>query len=231
MLCAAYAVWRACALVPLRAVVLFLRPNRFRSLSDEPAYIRNLRALTRADPTFEHLEALEKELYASASARATAVMFGSFVEVALERLLASKMRPLNSKDRKQVFEYEGAVGTFASKTVIAYAMKFIGPVTRADLDLIRFLRNEFAHSRIPFDFQTPEVAEVCKHLQFPELPGSLIPHGYLSRVADDELATATDRTAPKTRFILACHSLSYRMILETHGPREGDMALPEPILP
>jgi hypothetical protein len=51
-------------------------------------------------------------------------MFGSFVEVALERLLASVMRSdLNSKDRRQLFEYEGAVGSFSSKTIMAYALK------------------------------------------------------------------------------------------------------------
>jgi hypothetical protein len=200
-------------------------------LADEPAYLRNLRALTRADPTFEHLEALEKELYASASDRATAVMFGSFVEVALERLLSSKMRQLNSKDRKRVFEYEGALGTFASKTVVAYALQLLGPVTRSDLDLVRFLRNEFAHSRMPFNFQTLEVAEVCKHLKYPELAGSFIPHGYLNRVSDESLKTAVDRNSPKTRFIIACHNLSYRMIYATHGAQAGDTVFEEPVLP
>ena len=87
-------------------------------MTDEPAYMRNLRAITRADPKLEHLEALEQELYASTSSRATVVMFGSFVETSLERLLASVLREnLNSRDRKQIFEYEGAMGTFSSKIV------------------------------------------------------------------------------------------------------------------
>jgi hypothetical protein len=123
-------------------------------MADEPTFIRQLRALTRAEPNFSHIEALEQELYASGSDRATAVMFGSFLEVNLERFLFKQMRPdLNSKDRRQLFEYEGALGTFSSKIVVAYALELIGPVTRADLDLIRFLRNEFAHPAFPSNSQ------------------------------------------------------------------------------
>jgi hypothetical protein len=93
---------------------------------------------------------------------------------------------LNSRDRRQLFEFEGALGTFSSKIVVAYALRLIGPVTRADLDLIRFLRNEFAHSRIPFGFTTPEVRAVCDRFKIVDLPGNLIPHGYSSRVPDEE---------------------------------------------
>jgi hypothetical protein len=193
-------------------------------MSNEPAYLRNLRNLMRADPTLAQLEALERELYASGSDRTTSVMLGSFVETNLQRLLASVMRDdLDSKDRRQLFEYEGAVGSFSSKIVVAYALKLIGPTTRSDLDLIRFLRNTFAHSRIPFDFDTPEVRAVCDQLKIVELPGSTIPHMYLHRIPDRNRDDIAD---PKTRFISACHSLSYRMLVKRDGPKAGDYAFP-----
>lgn len=195
---------------------------------DEPAYIKKLRAITRTEPTIEHLEALEAELYTSGSDRATVVMFGSFVEDHLGRLLASIMRPdLNSKDRQQIFEFEGAVGTFSSKIVMAYALKLIGPITRSDLNLVRFLRNEFAHSRMPFGFRTPEVRAVCSHLQIIDLPGTHIPFGYLNRVSHEDLKAAHDKTDPKTRFISTCHNLSYRMSVKRDGPRAGDQVFPD----
>jgi hypothetical protein len=76
-----------------------------------------------------------------------------FLEANLERLLSKAMRQdLNSRDRRNLFEFEGAVGTFSSKIIVAYALRLIGPTTRGDLDLSRFLRNEFAHSRIRFGF-------------------------------------------------------------------------------
>ena len=133
---------------------------------------------------------------------------------------------LSSKDKRQLFEYEGAVGTFASKIVVAYALKLIGPVTRSDIDLVRFLRNEFAHSRMPFNFKTPEVSAVCDELKIVDFPSSIIPHGYLSRVSDKELKSAIDKADPRTRFVTPCHHLSYRMLVAIHGPREGDQAFP-----
>jgi len=196
-------------------------------MAEEPAYIRNIRAIIRADPQLTDLEALERELYTSGSDRATAVMFGSFVEVALERLLASVMRSdLNSKDKRQLFEYEGAVGSFSSKTIMAYALKLIGSTTRSDLDWIRLLRNAFAHSRMPFDFGTPEVRAVCDQLKIVDFPESQIPYGYLNRISDGKLKGAPDITDPKTRFISTCHNISYRMLVKRDGPKEGDFVFP-----
>jgi hypothetical protein len=74
-----------------------------------------------------------------------------------------------------------ATGNSYLHGVVAYAFKLIGSITRADLDLIKFLRNEFAHSRLPFDFKTPEVRAVCDQLKIVEVPGITIPHGYISR--------------------------------------------------
>ncbi len=79
-------------------------------------------------------------------------MFGSFVETALESLFRKVLREdLNSDDRGKIFGYDGSIGTFSSKIVVAYGLKLIGTTSRRDLDLIRVLRNEFAHSRMPFN--------------------------------------------------------------------------------
>jgi hypothetical protein len=195
-------------------------------MASEPAYIRNFRKLSRTEPTFAHIEELERALYASTNDRATVVLFGSFVEANLQRLLTKPMRNLNSTDTKAVFEYDGVVGTFSAKITLAYALALIGPTTRFDLDLIRFLRNEFAHSRMSFGFGTSEVKAVCDQFKIVDLPGSTIPSGYISRAADGTREMVTDIREPKTRFIATCHSISYRMLVARHGPREGDFVFP-----
>jgi hypothetical protein len=198
-------------------------------MADEPAYIRNLRTLSRADPKIENLEALEHEMYTSGSDRARAVLLGSLVEDHLERLIASKMRDdLNSPDRKRLFEYDGVVSSFSSKIIIAYAMKFIGPITKFDLDLIRTLRNAFAHSRISFDFEAPEVRAVCDQLKPPDLPESVSPFPLLETWArygnmpSEDMRWAVDGTHPKTRFISTCHNAVVRMNIGRLGFRPGD---------
>jgi hypothetical protein len=193
-------------------------------MATEPAHIKRLRELTRAEPELKHVENLEKELYASGSDRSTVVLFGSFVETQLRRLLVSRIRnALNSNDRGLLFGNNGVISTFSSKIIVAYVFKIIGKTTRSDLDNIRVLRNEFAHSRIPFGFTTAEVREVCSKLRIVDLPDSSnVPHGYLMRAPDGQFLVATDMSDPKTRFISTCHNISYRMRVATDGPKEGD---------
>jgi len=180
------------------------------------AAITALRTFTRSDPIVndrETLEALEKEIF-NTSDRVTAVMLGAAVETALERLLASRMRQnLNRTERDQLFGFEGAVGTFSAKIIIAYAMRIIGPITYSDLKLIKELRNQFAHSRIAFDFQTPQVVAVCNELKIPKLPDSS--DSFKSRIG-------MEKSASWMLFVSACHNIAYRMLVKREGPKEGD---------
>jgi hypothetical protein len=185
-----------------------------------PAATKALTAFTRNDSIIndrEALEIVEKELFYT-SDRVTAVMLASFVETALERLLASRMRDdLNSSQRERLFGFEGVVGTFSAKIMIAYAMKIIGPITYSDLNLIKLLRNEFAHSRRAFNFQTPEVVAVCKELKIPKLQDSSTSFGWLRRIKTDE------KPASWLLFVSACHNIAYRMRVKREGIREGDV--------
>jgi len=144
--------------------------KRTTAPAGQRAAIKALRTFAQGDPVVNDrgmLETLEKELF-NTSDRVTAVMLGAHVETALEKLLVSRMRGnLNSDGRSRLFGFEGVVGTFSAKIIVAYATKIIGPITYSDLNLIKELRNQFAHSRRPFDFQTPEVVAVCNQLRSP----------------------------------------------------------------
>jgi len=169
-----------------------------------PPVIKALRALTRGDPTVnndrEALEALEKELFYT-SDRVTAVMLGALVETALEKLLVSQMH-----FRRDL--------TSSEKINIAHEKMIIGPVTRSDLYFIKELRNEFAHSRRPFDFQTPQVVAVCNELKVPHLDDSSDP--FKSRIG------AEAKSKSWMLFVSACHNIAYRMLVKREGPKEGD---------
>jgi hypothetical protein len=188
-----------------------------------PAATKALTAFTRSDPLVndsDDMEILLKELF-NTSGRVTAVMLGAHVETALERLLASCMRgDLNSDQRNRLFGFEGAVGTFSAKIIVAYAMKLIGPITYSDLNLIKLLRNEFAHSRRTFDFRTPEVVAVCNELKVPRLQDS-------SDSFQWRIGTEEQKPESWMLFVSACHNIAYRMlvkrkVLRGEGPKEGD---------
>jgi len=181
-------------------------------MADAPAYIREFKKLLKGDVNAATLANLEAELY-GASDRARAVLLASFVENALERYLKSKLRPtFLSADYRHLFGIEAPLGTFSAKIRVVYAFNWCGPDTRHDLDLIRELRNGFAHSRNSFEFVTPEVAAMCRELRAPDAPGSFIPHSYLATVDHEKLGEASDKSHPRTRFLSACHTISERLL-------------------
>jgi hypothetical protein len=176
--------------------------QRVTTVTATPPAIKALRAFARGDPIVkdrEALEALENELFKT-SDRVTAVMLGALVEAALEKLLASRTH--HRRDR-----------TFAEKIDIAHAAKIIGPITRSDLYFIKELRNAFAHSRQPFDFQTPQVVAVCNELKVPHLQDSS--DSFKSRVG-------IDKSESWMLFVSACHNIAYRLFVKRDGPMEGD---------
>ena len=137
-------------------------------MPSDPAYIRNVRRFAQDSPTAADLPQLEAELYGS-SDRASAVMLASITEAALEVFLRSKVRlSFNAGDMRLLFDFSGILGSFGAKITAAYAFNWFGPETRHDLDLIRVMRNEFAHSRKSFGFTDDPVAAVCKQLKSPD---------------------------------------------------------------
>ncbi|WP_374634605.1 hypothetical protein [Ferrovibrio sp.] len=175
-------------------------------------YIQELIAYGLGDPTHKDLKSLRSEIY-NGSDRSCAIVFGSFVEISLIRFLKTKTRPSTHED---IFDYRGPLGTFSSKIRMAYSLNFIGPKTHSDLDKIRHLRNTFAHSRLPLKFKTPVVKRVCDLLYYPDIEDVYVPFDFLDKVGRNRLKAATDKTNPRTRFIITCYEMSGRM-LEARG--------------
>jgi len=184
-------------------------------MAKEPAYIRALREYANDWMTSLDFPAHQDELW-SASDRAFALLHSINVENALHRLFEAKLRQgLNSTDRKRLYGSEGILSNFSSKIALAYALELIGPVTRDDLNLIRFIRNTFAHSRRPLSFDLQVVGDACAHLQFPDRP-----HGYKflgpgGREADGDHA---DLTNAKTRYRLTCQRIEMGISNLLHPP-------------
>jgi hypothetical protein len=193
-------------------------------MADDPKYIKDFKTLWRSEPLTEEDEAaVEREAYVRGNDRATVIMFGSYVERSLNYVLLHAMRQdLNSDARKRLFEYEGSLGLFSAKIITAYAFKLIGPICLHDLDLVRLLRNGFAHSRMHFNFTTPQVSAICQHLSLIERADSILPPSYMGAISDDDLKEAADKSHPRTRFVATCHELVHRMSVARRLPQPGD---------
>ncbi|MFA4994877.1 MAG: hypothetical protein WC521_06200 [Bdellovibrionales bacterium] len=106
-----------------------------------------------------------KQLKRERSDRAIILMCSSFVDCSLKASIATKIP--NKDMALSLFEDGGPLQNLAAKIKMAETMNLFGPATRQNLDIIRTIRNAFAHSLSVKSFKTPEVAKACKALILP----------------------------------------------------------------
>ncbi len=175
-----------------------------------PRYLKAFKDLLASSPGFADLPEIELESYGNKSDRAAVILQASIVENILQGTIEKKTRPLSRDLRERLFEGNGPLSSFANKINVAYALGVFADVFRHDLDLIRELRNGFAHTRHPTTFSTPQVAEVCRCLKLPDnLQLSVVPDSYYAYF----LQKVADQAHPRTRFTVACHTISAHLLV------------------
>lgn len=104
------------------------------------------------------LDSLNKE-----SERGAVLVSGSYIEEQLREILAAFML---SEDRvARLFEgYNAPLGTFSSRATAAYGLALITEIEFDECNVIRKIRNEFAHNhRASFD--DSRVIDLCANLR------------------------------------------------------------------
>jgi hypothetical protein len=134
----------------------------------------SLRDLGKLPPSDDELGETWAEIERQ-SHRASAVLAGALVEAALQFALYTHFVFLSKLEMEGLFDYPAPLASFDAKIRIAYAIGLYGPVVRHDLDIVRKVRNGFAHAQRPLTFETPQIArEVAKGRYLPlirdELP-------------------------------------------------------------
>lgn len=96
------------------------------------------------------------------SDRGAALLAGSFVEHSLGTYLRSKM--VNPEKANELFDGAGPLATFSQRIAIGYAFGFLPEEQKIDLELIRRIRNHFAHHPMETSFQTSEIQQRASQL-------------------------------------------------------------------
>lgn len=94
--------------------------------------------------------------------RSVAIVASSVAENALERVVRARMTVTRRALADSLFGLRGPLSDFNGKIQVAEAFGFIAPALAADLQLIRRIRNAFAHAATDISFVTPEVASAMK---------------------------------------------------------------------
>jgi len=98
--------------------------------------------------------------------RSIVVVGASYLDEALRRMLATYLRTLTKPQHELLFGQNQPLSSFSAKIKLSYALELIGPETLHDLDLIREIRNVFAHNLRPIDFSNASVSAACSRLKF-----------------------------------------------------------------
>lgn len=96
--------------------------------------------------------------------RGTALAAAAMLDEQLARIIESFLIP--NRGRKALLDgFNAPLGTFSARIASSFALGLVSEVEYRECELIRKVRNEFAH-QIKVSFKTEKVASLCALLQF-----------------------------------------------------------------
>lgn len=137
----------------------------------------------------EDYKGLQAELDIS-SDRAMAILWPTILDEKLAILLRSFL--VKGKVSEDLFEFRQPLGAFSDRIKLAYALGLLTDFEFQDLEIIRKIRNEFAHGLHGLSLADPNVKSMC---------GSFV---ILKKYQIDD-------TDPKSLFYMACYLILIRL--------------------
>ena len=121
-----------------------------------------------SDPAIREYNRIVDE-YAKESDRAAAILAASHLEVLVEWVLRAYL--VESKTTNDLFESNAPLSTFSGKVKCAFALGLMQPSALHDFDIVRRVRNRFAHETEVASFDATPVVEWCHTFAQVKWPG------------------------------------------------------------
>lgn len=99
--------------------------------------------------------------------RACALILAANIDNRLRELLATYFVEMSKNQRDALFKGNGALSTFSSATRVAFASGLLSDDEFNDINIIRDIRNLFAHQEQGWSFSTTKVSQLCSSLKMP----------------------------------------------------------------
>jgi DNA-binding MltR family transcriptional regulator len=113
----------------------------------------------------ENQEALHS-LFFDHDDRTTAIMTVGFLEDVLALGIMSKFeRDASENQLTELFTNYGPLANLSARIALGYLFGILGNDDKHDLNIIRKIRNDFAHVIEPINFETKEIASRCLSLK------------------------------------------------------------------
>ncbi|WP_428506918.1 MltR family transcriptional regulator [Roseateles sp.] len=131
----------------------------------------------------EFLAEFQKE-----SDRGAALVGAALLDTRLERLLISHMLP-GKVTNDLVLGGNAPLGTFSSRINVCLSLGLITSAERHDINLVRSIRNEFAHREHGLTFEDERIAGLCSSLTSRRPPEMVADRGYPPRQRFNDAVT------------------------------------------
>ncbi len=164
-----------------------------------------LRDLSRVHPTREEVEALRDAFSQATAHPITAAVIGAvMIEHQIESMLQQRLPRKDDDTWETLTQDDGPLRSFYTKIATGYALRMYDERMRDALDIVRHVRNAFAHSKKPLRFDHPLVIkELRKALKL----------GYRSvqPFLRDDLHDLELNSAARYAYVALCFELSGRL--------------------
>lgn len=117
----------------------------------------------------------------------------SYLDKALSDLLYCALVS-DKKVENDLFEGNAPLASFSARIKMAFYLGKISKVERRDLDLLRKIRNEFAHNADEIDFEVEKIKSQCRELSFSYHDKDHLPRGHFTAACLGILANIHNET-------------------------------------
>jgi hypothetical protein len=125
-----------------------------------------LRDLSKEHPTDEEAKAVD-EAFLNGAPLVTAILGASEVELRLEQALRRKLQIDDDSIWEKLTGITGPLQTFNQKILLGEALKIYNSDTAANINIIRSIRNVFAHAKKLIDFENELIINVLRTVRIP----------------------------------------------------------------
>jgi hypothetical protein len=180
--------------------------------------------MTLSDIEIAHMESAIREMDAG-SDRSSALVAAAFVEQNLEIALQCRLKR-DDAINKEMFRVSGPLGTFSGKIHMGFMIGLYEKAAWSELDLIRKIRNEFAHKLDCVDFASSDrVTSWANRLSLADIinisssiDGTMVTIGQASpqQGANRWILPPMTNPTPRQRYTRACKLFIVSLSLAPH---------------
>lgn len=167
--------------------------------------------------------------FEGANDRAVAIVGGSYLETMLQLLLQGFL--VNHSSTADLFKAYGPFSSFTAKIQASFALGLISDNERGNLNLIRRIRNDFAHELRATSFNDQAISGRCRELNIPQrmyVPSKIrLPS--TDRVAEINL-TVPGPDEPRARFVASFNYMQLCLTFRLQEAQLGGRRIPQELI-